>query len=85
MLDDEERGQRDRVTHAPSVVRMADDIERNLPHLPEAERAEVIAAHIRSFWDPRMRISLAQIVERDPDAVNPAVAQAIRSLHPLST
>jgi formate dehydrogenase subunit delta len=61
---------------------MSDDIARNLAHLPDDQLRDAIAGHIRSFWDPRMRRQLREIVERDPDAVNPIVAQAIRSLDP---
>jgi formate dehydrogenase subunit delta len=68
------------VTQQPSVVRMVDDIARNLPHLPEAERAQVIAAHIRSFWDPRMRAQLAQLVGDDPSAYSPVIVAAVAAL-----
>jgi len=64
----------------PSVVRMVDDIARNLAHVPEAERAHVIAAHIRSFWDPRMRAQLAQLVHDDPSAYSPVVVAAVAAL-----
>jgi formate dehydrogenase subunit delta len=67
--------------HQPSVVRMADDIARNLPHLPEAERAHVIAAHMRSFWDPRMRAQLTQLVRDDPSAYSPVVVAAVAALN----
>jgi formate dehydrogenase subunit delta len=66
--------------HQPSVVRMVDDIARNLPHLPEPERAQMIAAHIRSFWDPRMRAQLAQLVADDPSAYSPVVVAAVAAL-----
>ena len=75
-----DHGQADRATHQPSVVRMADDIARNLPHLPEGERAQAVANHIRSFWDPRMRSQLAQIVRADPARVDPVVVAAVGRL-----
>jgi formate dehydrogenase subunit delta len=75
-----DQGQADRATHQPSVVRMADDIARNLPHLSEGERAQAVATHIRSFWDPRMRSQLAQIVQADPARVDPVVAAAVGQL-----
>ena len=68
------------MTHQPSVVRMVDDIARNLPHLSESGRAEAIATHIRSFWDPRMRSQLAEIVAADPARVDPVVVTAVSQL-----
>ena len=71
-----DHGQADRETHQPSVVRMADDIARNLPHLPDHERAQAVASHLRSFWDPRMRAELKAIVAADPELVEPVVREA---------
>lgn len=62
--------------HEPAVVRLAHDIARNLVNLPERERAEAIANHLRSFWDPRMRSQLKLIVDADPEIVDPIVRQA---------
>jgi len=39
-------------------ARMGNDIARQFAHLPPADAAEAIAAHIESFWDPRMRRTL---------------------------
>jgi formate dehydrogenase subunit delta len=61
-------------------VRLADDIARNLAHLPEADAAHVLAGHLRSFWDPRMRHQLRQIVIQDPAAVKPVVVAAVSEL-----
>ena len=71
-----DHGQADRETHQPAVVRMADDIARNLPHLSEEERTKAVANHLRSFWDPRMRDQLKAIVAADPEAVEPVVRGA---------
>jgi formate dehydrogenase subunit delta len=64
----------------PSVIRMANDIARNQAHLSPADAAAVIANHIRSFWDPRMRAELARLVAADPTSVSPVVLDALSDL-----
>jgi formate dehydrogenase subunit delta len=64
----------------PRVARLAGDIARNLPHLPPDEAAQVIAGHLRSFWDPRMRRQLQDLVAADPSSVEPVVAAAVAVL-----
>ena len=59
---------------------MANDIARNQVHLPQADAAALIANHIRSFWDPRMRSELTRLVAADPDSVGPAVRAALADL-----
>jgi formate dehydrogenase subunit delta len=39
-------------------IRLATEIAAQFRHRPPEEAAEAIAAHIRSFWDPRMRSQL---------------------------
>jgi formate dehydrogenase subunit delta len=68
------------VSHEPSVIRMANDIARNQAHLSDAEAAAVLANHMRSFWDPRMRSQLRLLVETDPSSVGPVVAEAVAEL-----
>jgi formate dehydrogenase subunit delta len=64
------------VVEEPRVVTLAHDIAHNLVNLPDQQRAEAIANHLRSFWDPRMRTQLKLIVDADPDIVEPVVRQA---------
>lgn len=47
-------------TSVPAQYRMANDIAAHLQHLPSDEAAEAVAAHIRRFWDPRMRAQLLE-------------------------
>lgn len=44
------------------LVRMANQIADYYQAYPEDEAVAGIAAHIRSFWDPRMRTTLANHV-----------------------
>jgi formate dehydrogenase subunit delta len=64
----------------PRVARLADDIARNLAHLPREEAASAIAGHLRSFWDPRMRRQLQELVAADPASVDPVVVAAVSAL-----
>ncbi len=47
-------------SHLPSSVRLANEIAIQFPHLSEEDAASAVAAHIRRFWDPRMRDRLHQ-------------------------
>jgi formate dehydrogenase subunit delta len=48
----------DRQAHLPPAVRLANELARQFPQVPEEEAAATVAAHIRRYWDPRMRESL---------------------------
>jgi formate dehydrogenase major subunit len=65
-----------RRTDAPA--RLANDIAAQFLHLPHDAAVTAVAAHLHTFWEPRMRAQLAAAVERaDPD-VDPLVAEAVR-------
>jgi formate dehydrogenase subunit delta len=64
----------------PSELRMANDIARNLGHLPGEEAAEAIAGHIGRFWDPRMRARLHAFVDAGADGLDPLVVAAMKLL-----
>lgn len=68
------------MSEPPRVVQLAQDIARNLAHLPHDEAVAAIANHLRSFWDPRMRTQLKTIVEVDPSIVDPLVREAAARL-----
>jgi formate dehydrogenase subunit delta len=42
------------------VVRLLGDIAAQFRHLPVEHGAAGVVAHIRQFWDPRMRAALAR-------------------------
>jgi len=70
------------VTASPQI-RMANDIAAQFHHRPPAEAAEVVAHHIRLFWEERMRADLlahiADGVEED-DGIDPIVTAATELL-----
>jgi formate dehydrogenase subunit delta len=62
-------------TASGPVLRMADEIAVQFDRRPIAEAATEIAAHIRTFWDPRMRAALLDAIEVGAD-IAPVVRAA---------
>ena len=60
----------------PPEARMGNDIARQFAHLPPAEAAEVIARHIETFWDPRMRRGLEALAAAHDDSLDPLLVDA---------
>jgi formate dehydrogenase subunit delta len=65
----------------PPTVRMAHDIALQFQHLPTDAAAAAVAAHIKSFWDPRMRAQLREQSSKGYE-MEPTVAAAIALLNP---
>jgi formate dehydrogenase subunit delta len=60
----------------PAEARMGNDIARQFTHLPASEAAEVIAAHIERFWNPRMRRNLEALAAAHDDSLDPLLVDA---------
>ena len=62
-----------------SLLRMANQIGAFFEAMPDRNEAlEGIAAHIKKFWEPRMRRALlAQIDAHGAEGLSPFVAEAI--------
>ncbi|MEJ3654372.1 formate dehydrogenase subunit delta [Actinomycetes bacterium KLBMP 9759] len=67
-------------TTLPSYVRLMNDIAVQFAHRPVEEAAAEIAAHVRAFWDPRMRRDLLAFVDRGDDGLEPAGVRAAEML-----
>ena len=63
-------------TTVPAEARMGNDIARQFAHLPPHEAAQAVAAHIGSFWDPRMRRNLEALVAAHDDSLDPVLVDA---------
>ncbi|MDI3403320.1 formate dehydrogenase subunit delta [Streptomyces sp. B-S-A6] len=61
---------------------MANQIAANFRHVPGDRAAEAIAAHIRKFWDPRMRRRLLEVADSRADDLDPVVLAATQLLRP---
>lgn len=62
------------------LVKMANQIAANVPD--PARSAAQTATHLRTFWAPVMIDDLVAIVRDSPDAVTPAVREALSALRP---
>jgi formate dehydrogenase subunit delta len=67
-----------------NLIRMANRIGDFFNAMPDHQQAvSDVAAHIRRFWEPRMRAELLAFLERHPDGVaddarlSPLVLEAI--------
>lgn len=65
---------------ADKLVRMANDIARNLAPQGEATAAHATADHIRRFWDPRMRAGLLAHAAKDGSGLSPIARAAVAEI-----
>jgi formate dehydrogenase subunit delta len=68
----------------PPHVRLANDIAAQFHARPPDEAAEMVATHIRQFWDPRMRAQLLAHVDAGGAGLDPLAVDAAHRLrsHP---
>jgi formate dehydrogenase subunit delta len=64
------------------VARLASDIAAQFAHESDEQAAASVAAHIRTFWDPRMRSQLIALVAAGGSDLDPAVIAAAARLQP---
>jgi formate dehydrogenase subunit delta len=57
-------------------IRLAGDIAVQFHHRPADEAATAIAAHVRQFWDPRMRRALLAEIDAGAETDSLVVAAA---------
>ena len=62
------------------IKRMANQIAVAFEAYPEEEAVKETANHIKSFWDPRMRRQLAEVIANDHAALNPIALAAGKRL-----
>lgn len=60
----------------PAVVRMGNDIVRNVIALDDDQRAVDAATHIEKFWEPRMRSELIALARADDPSMDPVLRTA---------
>jgi len=59
------------------LERMVNQIARNFATLPPSEAAAAVAEHLQKFWDPAMRLDLAEAVAARHIQVAATVREAI--------
>jgi formate dehydrogenase subunit delta len=57
-------------------VRLANDVAAQFHHLRHDAAVAGIAAHLRSFWDPRMRAQLVAAVDDGVPGLDPLAVEA---------
>lgn len=62
------------------LVHMANQIAGFFKTQPGDETADKVAAHLRDYWDPRMRAQLRDHVAAGGDGLDPAVIAAARQV-----
>ncbi len=62
------------------LVYMANQIARNLASEGGERAVQMVADHIRSFWDPAMRRRIVELAADRPDALSPIAAAAIERI-----
>jgi formate dehydrogenase subunit delta len=68
-----------------AVVRLANDIAAQFAHRSAADASSSVAAHLRTFWDPRMRAELLDLVTAGGSGLDPVVVAAAAHLRPPGT
>jgi formate dehydrogenase major subunit len=63
-----------------ALVRMANQIARQMSADPSLDAVKATAAHLDRFWEHEMRVDLARAVEGGTVTVDDVVVQAVRSL-----
>jgi formate dehydrogenase subunit delta len=67
---------------AEKLVYMANQIGKFFASQGEAGAVEGIAAHIRKFWEPRMRNAIFAHLDAGGAGLDPKVRAALESLRP---
>ena len=62
------------------IKRMANQIATAFGAYPEEQAVKETANHIKSFWDPRMRKQLAEVMAKDASALSPVAFAAGKKL-----
>ena len=62
------------------MITMANQIATFFEPYSEEEAIDGVEGHIRSFWEPRMRAELRDILNSEPDRLSPAARSAAQRL-----
>ncbi|MFM7507598.1 MAG: formate dehydrogenase subunit delta [Rubrivivax sp.] len=66
------------------IVLMANQIGDFFAPYPPQRRAEGIRNHLRTYWDPRMRIELLNLIDKGGEGLAPHVIEGARLLRETS-
>jgi formate dehydrogenase subunit delta len=63
-----------------TLVRMANQIARNLAIQGEERAVDAAAKHIRLFWEPRMKAAIFAHIDAGGEGLDPLALKALRKL-----
>ena len=63
-----------------SLVRMVNQIAANVAHHSPEEAAELVAAHLRSFWAPPMRADILAYLDAGGAGLDPIAREGLELL-----
>jgi formate dehydrogenase subunit delta len=59
------------------LIRMANQIAAYFEAYPRTEALDGIAAHIKNFWNPRMRKQISEYIDGGAEGLSPLVTAAL--------
>lgn len=60
----------------PTQVRLANDVAAQFRHLPHDAAVAGVVAHLRTFWEPRMRAQLVAAADAGDAGLDPIAVEA---------
>jgi formate dehydrogenase subunit delta len=69
---------------AQKLVRMANEIARNMRTMGGDQAAIATAAHLKSFWTPGMRASIIAHLDAGGEGLEPLTRDAVERLRPAT-
>ena len=64
------------------LIKMANEIGGFFGQLPREDAISSTAAHLKNFWEPRMRREIIEYAQRDGSELHELVRAAVLSLAP---
>ena len=64
------------------LIYMANQIARNLEALGPEHSVQMVADHIRDFWDPSMKRRIVALASSRPEALSPFASAAVGRIAP---
>ncbi|GAA1178798.1 formate dehydrogenase subunit delta [Pseudonocardia alaniniphila] len=68
------------ISTVPPHVRLANEVAEQFGHKPLEVAAAEVAAHLRDFWEPRMKRALREHVAEGGDGLDPVALRAAELL-----
>jgi len=70
----------DDVMSCERIIEMINQIDDFFKPYPEKRRIEGIRNHLKTYWDPRMRNQLINMIDRDNILLSPSIVHSVQLL-----